>query len=226
MGIETAGEPSLGGGGGGWDFYHVGLTERAVCVLALGGRVSTMRAMRNLMGAVFIVMVGLAGTAAAQTPEIVGERHGVGLGIEQNLGGLTGAAFSFDAGRFRVDAIFGLAHYNNEPSDATLFGIGGRFFYKLHELPGADFSVGGGVAILQTEFGDNDDTTIHLEGIAQVRVFVVPNVAISGSFGVAILSADDGQVSGGPIAGEGSGDSVFGIGGQLLAGFGAIYYFE
>src|SRR5688572_22483774 len=183
-----------------------------------------MRAMRILM--TLLIVIGFAGTAAAQQPEIIGEKHGVGLGIEQNLGGLTGAAFSFDAGRFRIDAILGLAFYNDEPTDATVFGIGGRFFYKVHQLPGADFSVGGGVAILQTEFGEADDTSIHLEAIAQIRIFVVPNVAISGSFGVALLSADDGEVSGGPIAGDGAGDSVLGLGGQLLAGFGAIYYFE
>jgi hypothetical protein len=146
-------------------------------------------------------------------------------GHRAELGGLTGAAFSFDAGRFRVDAIFGLAHYNNEPSDATLFGIAAASSTSSTSCraPTSRWARRGHLA---DEFGDNDDTTIHLEGIAQVRVFVVPNVAISGSFGVAILSADDGEVSGGPIAGEGSGDSVFGIGGQLLAGFGAIYYFE
>jgi hypothetical protein len=171
------------------------------------------------------LLAGSAATAAAQ-PEVYGGSHGIGLGIEQNLGGLTGAAFSYDAGRFRVNALLGLVHFNRDPQDdVTQFGVGGRFFFKLHELGASDFSLGGGLAIVQTEFGDFDDTAIHLEAVAQIRIFVVPNVAISGSFGFAILTADDGEVAAGPL-GPGSGDSVYGIGGQLLAGFGAIYYFE
>ena len=182
-----------------------------------------MRAMRTILALAFILA---SAPALAQQPEVYGGAHGVGLGVEQNLGGLTGATFSYDAGRFRVNALLGLVHYDRDPQgDVTQFGLGGRFLFKIHEMPGADFSLGGGLAIVQTEVGDFDDTSIHLEGVAQIRVFVVPNVALSGSFGVALLTADDGEVGDGPF-GDGSGDSVLGLGGQLLAGFGAIYYFE
>jgi hypothetical protein len=74
--------------------------------------------------------------------------------------------------------------------------------------------------------GDFNDTVIQLEGAAQIRIFPVPNVALSGSLGLVILSADDGEVSGGPIAGSGSADSIYGIGGQLTGALGLIYYFR
>src|SRR6185436_4064904 len=108
-----------------------------------------------------VFVLGMAG-AAAQQPEIVGYGHGPGLGVEQSLGGLTGAAFSYDAGRFRIDVLGRLVHFGENGPDASVFGIGGRFFFKLHEMPGADLSLGGGIGIILSDINDNSDTEIQV----------------------------------------------------------------
>jgi hypothetical protein len=187
-----------------------------------------MRKVSRLSIGIFFIFQA---TAQAQQPEVIteGDGHGVGLGVAQNLGGLTGAAFSYDGGQFHVDVIGSFGHWNEDgpnDDDLTMFGVGGRFFYHLHEMPGADFSIGGGLALVLTEQGDFSDNTIHLEGAAQIRLFIVPNVALSGSLGLVVLTADDGVVSGGPIAGGRTAESFYGIGGQLNASLGVIYYFR
>jgi hypothetical protein len=181
--------------------------------------------MRTPLFVCALVLAGSATTAHAQ-PDIYGGARGPGLGVEQNLGGLTGLAFSYDAGRFHINVLTHLAHFNEDGPDLTFFGIGGRFFFRLHEMAGSDFSLGGGVAILQTEFGDFSDTAIHLEGAAQIRIFVVPNVSLMASLGLVILTAGDAEVTGGPIAGGRQAESIYAIGGQLTGSFGVIYYFR
>lgn len=172
----------------------------------------------------------MASSAVAQgAPEVVATsgEHGPGVGIEQNLGGMTGAAFSYDAARFHIDALLGYGHYNEAgDNDLSLFDVAGRFFFEVHEMPGADFSIGGGLGIVMTEVGDVSDTAIVLEGAAQIRVWIVPNVAFSGSLGFAFLTADDGQIVGGAVGGVRAADSIYGIGGQLTGALGLFYYFR
>ncbi len=180
-----------------------------------------MARMRNLAFALCTFLF----TSVATAQEMAAS-HGPGIGVEQNLGGLTGAAFVWDAGRFHIDILFGLQHFNEDGPDATVFGLGGRFFFVLHDMGSADFSLGGGVAVLQTDFGDASDTEIQLEAAAQIRVFLVPNVSLTASLGLVLLTANDLDVGGGPVLGGGSGESAIGIGGQLMGGFGLIYFFR
>ena len=56
----------------------------------------------------------------------------------------------------------------------------------------------------------DDQTDIHIDGGAQVRTFVVPNVALAASLGLAIVSGDADFV---------------GITGQLFGSIGATYFF-
>ena len=80
--------------------------------------------MRKIHAIVIIAL--LSGVAGAQ--ESV-DGHGPGVGIEENLGGLSGGSFVYDAGKFRIDAILGIAHTSDRGNGSdTVFGLGGRFF--------------------------------------------------------------------------------------------------
>ena len=173
------------------------------------------------------MVLALSTAAAAQPADAGGGGHGPGVGVEQTLGGLTGATFSWDASAFHIDIVAGLAHFSDDgtAADGTRLGIAGRFFFTLHDMGAADFSLGGGLGIVNRDFGDNSDTEIQVEGAAQIRVFLVPNVALLASLGLVILTADDG-VGSGSIAGGGGSDTIFALGGQLNAAFGLIYYFR
>jgi len=120
------------------------------------------------------------------------------------------AAFSFDAGQFRIDGLLYLLFIDDA---ATTFALGGRFFYELHSTSKADFSVGAGLALglLDSDRGDAD-VRVAMEGAFQVRVFLASNVALNGSAGLGFSFGDD------PF--------VFGISGHLNGGFGLIYYFD
>jgi hypothetical protein len=174
---------------------------------------------------VFAVLLVSSATVSAQ--EFI-EGHGPGVGVEENLGGLSGGCFVYDAGRFRIDAILGIAHTSERNgASVTDFGIGGRFFYVVHRLERADFSLGGGVAIVHEDIGNGgpSDTNVQLELAAQIRVFLAPNVSLSGSLGFVIVTADNNVILGGPVT-SANGDGSFGFGGQLLAGLGVTYYFR
>jgi len=171
---------------------------------------------------VCLVLALTASTAAAQ--EVVVEGHGPGVGIEENLGGLSGGSFVYDAGKFRIDAILGIAHTSDRGNGSdTVFGLGGRFFYVVHRMERADFSLGGGLAIVHDDAAS--ETNVQIELSAQIRAFIAPNVALFGSLGFVIVTADNALILNGPITSN-NGDGAFGFGGQLLAGFGVTYYFK
>lgn len=180
--------------------------------------------MRNL--ALVLGMTLVTATAAAQSEPVSSGGRGIGLGVEQNLGGLSGAALVYDAGSFHFDVLLGLKHYSNDGPDATFLGLGGRFFFVLHSFGMADFSIGGGLGILQSDVGDNSDTEIQIEGAAQIRLFLVPNVSLTASLGLVFLTANDNNVGGGPVLAGGTGETALGIGGGLFGGFGLIYFFR
>ena len=133
---------------------------------------------------------------------------GIGVGAEAMLTGPTGLAVIYDAGSFHIDGILGFADPGGNDSFLV---IGGRFLYHLHSAEAADFSIGGGLGLDNT-FRDNgdDDTDFVLEGLVQLRAFIVSNVALSASAGVAAVAGD--------------GD-LFLVGGQLVGSVGIAYYF-
>jgi hypothetical protein len=180
---------------------------------------------KNLSFCVVLLVTGVAGA------QEYADGHGPGVGMESNLGGLTGASFVYDFGKFRIDALFGLSHESNVNGsgvDITDFGIAGRFFYVVHRMERADFGLGGGLGIVHESLSDGagpNETNIQIELAAQIRVFLAPNVALLGSLGFAVTTADNEVLLGGAVVGA-RGNGTFGIGGQLLAGFGATYYFR
>jgi len=164
--------------------------------------------------------VGGLSVAAAQ-PES-GSRGGTqatgfGIGAETMLpdtygiGGLGGLTVVYDAGLFHVEGILGFVDYPDN-ADGTDLDVGGRFLYHIHEAASADFSIGGGVGMHHV-FLDNNRNDVNdfiLEGLIQMRAFIVPNVALSGSAGVTATAGDD---------------DLFAVTSQLLGAVGITYYF-
>jgi hypothetical protein len=166
-----------------------------------------------------VITMLIASTAAAQEPA---NGHGPGLGVEGTLSGFQGAAFVFDAPQFHIDVLFEFAHLSKDGPDASYFGLAGRFFYTIHRLGPADLGIGGGIGFVDASVGDNSNQVIEIEGAAQIRAWIVPSVSLTASLGLAIVSGD---TVNDPFVG-GTGNSAFGIGGQLFAQFGLVYFFR
>jgi hypothetical protein len=145
---------------------------------------------------------------------------GFGVGVEKTLGGITGASLVIDMGQFHVDILLHVDYRNRHPYyDYTSFGFAGRFFYVLHSMRQADFSLGGGVGVLAVENDPhpNDYVVLQIEIAAQLRAFLLPSFAINGSLGFVISFGED--VDTGIQLGEG-------WNGGLLGSFGATYFFQ
>jgi hypothetical protein len=138
-----------------------------------------------------------------------GAGGGFGVGVVAMLTGPFGAEVVYDPGRFHVEGILGFRSLEDSQTDIA---VGGRFWWHLHTSTAADFSLGGGLGIVLSDREDpqEDQTDIHVDGGAQVRTFVVPNVALAASLGLAIVSGDADFV---------------GITGQLFGSIGATYFF-
>lgn len=152
------------------------------------------------------------GEVSAGAAEEGGSGGGFGVGVVAMItpGGPTGAEVVYDPGRFHVEGILGFASVEGGETDIAL---GGRFWWHLATSTAADFSLGGGVGFVLVDQPDpfEDQTNIHLEGGAQIRTFVVPNVALAGSLGLAIVSGDEAD--------------FVGITGQLFGAIGVSYFF-
>jgi hypothetical protein len=175
---------------------------------------------------VMVCVAGLTlatvGSAAAQEAAVGGEASGsaMGVGAVAMLNGPAGAAFVWDGGPWRIEGILGVA----DGGGATVFDVGGRFWFGLHRAASADLSVGGGLGFrnISVDGGDEDDdtTALFIELGAQIRAFLVPNVAFSSSFGLVVLGADaDGFFVDGQRLGD---DGDIGFSG----GVGVVYYFR
>ena len=164
----------------------------------------------------FFALVVVVAVAGAWTPALAQDSSGssIGVGIESPLTtGATTGAFVYDAGSFHIDALFGFATVENAADTVV---IGGRGWYAVHETARSDFSVGGGLELLYTNFdgpGDDDDVSIGLELGAKIRAFLTTNVAIHGVVGIAVVVGDE------------TADS-FRLTGQLTGGLGLTYFFN
>ena len=167
---------------------------------------------------------------AAFSPAPSGHGRGIGVGAMTMLNGTDGALVTWGSpgGGFHVDGFFGLRHYSPNGHNTTSFGLGGMFWYHVHAAAFADFSLGGGVGI--NHWTDNPGTNasdsktdVSLEVGGQIRVFIVPNVALLADLGLgAKFSDNDNILIGGQNIGGGGGTGNDFVQGTL----GIAYFFE
>jgi hypothetical protein len=111
-------------------------------------------------------------------------------------------------GRFHVEGLFGLTSSGN-----TSFDFGARGWYHIHAASSADFSLGAGFALLSHKTSPADrQWDFEMDLGAQIRAFIVPNVALLGSVGMALYVPD-------------SGSTTLSFAGNLVGMFGAAYFF-
>jgi hypothetical protein len=150
--------------------------------------------------------------------------HGVGPGVGVTgmlLGGPAGLSLAYDGGPWHVDTMLGLS--KTGPNARADFALGARFWYHLHSTTNSDFSVGGGLGYKR--IGNRPPanpaiTGIFIEAGGQIRVYLTSNVALSGTLGLSIATADFEAYG---IGGQSFADQTLGLGG--IAGVGLHYYF-
>ncbi|HUH03869.1 MAG TPA: hypothetical protein VML75_17860 [Kofleriaceae bacterium] len=178
--------------------------------------------MRNLSIA---FLAALALTLATAQSASAQERSGVGVGVGTMLttqlspfgGAAPGVAqLTFDSGTFYITGMLALAV---EDQGDTVIGIGGRFYFPVHNGDRSDFSLGGGLALLNTDPDGpgESDTSVFMELGGRMRAFLNANVALDAGVGIGILIADDG---GGP-----PNNNAFGLLGNLVGSLGMTYFF-
>lgn len=153
-------------------------------------------------------------TAAAQEDE--DRPTAVGVGVTGLL--VSGPGFAnqfagptvvFQTPLFHIE---GLLTFTDTDATGTDVGIAGRFWYHLSQTARSDFSVGGGLGLLVDDVPmGNDQTDIELDLGAQIRAFIVPNVALSATLGFGVLNTD--------------GDDFIGLIGDVTGAMGIVYFF-
>jgi hypothetical protein len=180
----------------------------------------------SLLAALVLVAALIAAPGVANAEH--GTEHGIGVGVAQTLAGISGATFVYDASSFHIVGLLGFQSIDRDPAnDSSAFALGGQFLFHVSTTAQSDFSLGGGLTIVEVnnDPGLDDETNIDLEGLAQIRAFIVPNVALSASLGLLIATANDVTILGdGAIVGEGGKNSI-GLGGQVVGNFGLTYFF-
>jgi hypothetical protein len=178
------------------------------------------------LGALILVAaLAVPGLAHAQQ----GGGRGLGVGLTTTLGGVTGGTLVYDASSFHIQGLLGFQSvdndYRNAP-DLSALAIGGEFLFHVSMTPASDFGIGGGLTLVQvsTDGPGGDSTDIHIEALAQIRAFIVPNVAISGGLGLLIVSADNDRILSNGIANLPGGDSIA-FGASLFGELGLTYFF-
>jgi hypothetical protein len=171
-----------------------------------------MRNSTHLTLPLFALALLATGTAAAQTGPTA---RGIGVGAEATLTGIVGGTFVYDAEAFHIDALLGAQFHR----DSSQVAVAGRFFFPVHRSQSADFSLGPGIGLVHNSNDPDGDgpqgrvstNPVHLEGAAQIRAFVVPNVALSATAGLGVVLTKN--------------DNSATIGGQLGGSFGVTYFF-
>ena len=171
-----------------------------------------MRNSTKLFIPLFTLALFATGTAAAQTAPAA---RGIGVGAEMTLTGIVGGSFVYDAQAFHVDALLGA----NFESNSTTLAVAGRLFFPVHRSQSADFSLGPGIGFQHISNDPDGDgpqdrvssNPVHLEGAAQIRAFIVPNIALSATAGLGVVVVKD--------------NNSATIGGQLGGSFGVTYFF-
>jgi hypothetical protein len=160
------------------------------------------------------ILISLVSLLLASSPAWAGgSPNSFGVGVEAALtdGGadVGGISANYDFGAFHLGGFLGVedpAGTNN-----TRLELGARFYYHLHSSALADFGIGGGLAYANVPGpGDTKNDELYLSPGLQMRAFIVSNVALSFSAGIAL--------------GLGDADGVV-LNGQLTSAAGIHYYF-
>lgn len=174
--------------------------------------------------------------SATISPAPSGHGRGIGVGAATMLNGTSGALFTWGSagGGLHVDGMFGLHHYRDPNANyTTSFSLGGRFWYHVHAASFADFSVGGGLGIIS--WTNNPGTPasdsrldLSLEVGAQIRAFIVPNVALIADLGLGATFGNDDNIMIGSqsITGSGEPEGPAGSNNFVVGTLGIAYFFE
>jgi hypothetical protein len=142
----------------------------------------------SLVAAALVSLCGLRGNALAQDTATAGSGRGaLGVGYAQSLRNVGGVNVVYDPGPWHADAILGLAG-----NGTTVINFAVRGWYHLHMTGASDFSLGGGLALQNTNPDGAAESTnalfVDLGGM--LRFFVVPNVSVSLFAGLSVGAAD------------------------------------
>jgi hypothetical protein len=119
------------------------------------------------------------------------------------------ATWGDSAGRFHLDGLFGFLNHKT-----SNFDLGVRGWYHLHATSFSDLSAGGGFTLISHKTpGRGRQTDFQVELGAQIRAFIVSNVALLGAVGMNMYFPDEGS-------------STFIISGNLVGSIGLAYYFQ
>lgn len=149
--------------------------------------------------------------------------HGLGIGAATMLNGTSGAMGTWGTSGFHVDGLFGLHRYTDGGNATTSFSLAARGWYHLHAASFADFSLGGGLGLnrwVSAPGTPRSDThyDVSIEVGAQIRAFIVPNVALTADLGLGMLFGNNDDILFG-------GQSIGG-GGFVSGTMGIAYFFE
>ena len=169
-----------------------------------------------------ILLMTLSAATAQQPAEKTKVRSaGLGIGVQTTLPGINaagagaigpeaGISVVYDRVDWRIQTLLNVLFVED---NFTAFGIGGRFLYALHQMTMADFSVGAGLGFqfFDVPGDDNEAIGAYFEGLGQIRVFLVRNVAMNATLGIGFRVGD--------------GPEAFGLTGQAHGSFGISYFF-
>lgn len=147
-----------------------------------------------------------------------GAGAGIGVGAAQFLSGLSGLQVVYDMRQFHIEGVFGFDSVNTGGpmnTRVTNFQFGARGWYHLHMGSNSDFSLGGGAGVIAVS-GGGSPTAMVLEPGMLGRAFLTPNFALHVTAGVTMRFGD----------GIGGTNPGFGLGAELLGGFGFTYFFR
>jgi hypothetical protein len=182
-----------------------------------------VRAMRKIIAS-FSLMALLLVVASGEASAARGSEHGIGVGVTQTLAGISGGTFVYDAAAFHIVGLLGFETIDRAPADdTTRFALGGQFLFHVSTTAQSDFSLGAGLTFVSVDNGP-DTSNVDIELLAQIRAFIVPNVALSASLGIAIINANDIAIANGQVVDGGGGTSVA-LGGQVVGNVGITYFF-
>ena len=172
--------------------------------------------------------------SASITPAASGHGRGIGAGAATMLNGTSGALFTWGSagGGFHVDGLFGLHHYRDANTNyTTSFAVGGRFWYHVHASTFADFSLGGGIGLTSWTAnpgapGSDSRLDLSLEVGAQIRAFIVPNVALVADLGLGATFGNNDNIMIGGQSVTGSSEPEGPANNFVVGTLGIAYFFE